>query len=131
MCIRDRAFIEIKNEKILVTKSFGKEKYYIPGGKRELNESDEETLVREVKEELNVKIDPFTIEYFGTFVAQADGKKEGIDVRMTCYTANYIEKLEASNEIEVVDWFEYKDINLVAEVDKKIFNYLRANGKLN
>jgi len=32
------AWIEIKDGKILSTKSFGKEKYYIPGGKREAAE---------------------------------------------------------------------------------------------
>lgn len=42
------AFIEIQNGKILSTKSKGKTVYYIPGGKRELEETDEQTLVREV-----------------------------------------------------------------------------------
>ena len=46
------AFIEIKNGRILSTKSKGKSKYYIPGGKRELGETDEQTLVREIIEEL-------------------------------------------------------------------------------
>lgn len=43
------AFLYIKNNKILSTRSKGKEVFYIPGGKREGNESDLETLVREVK----------------------------------------------------------------------------------
>jgi 8-oxo-dGTP pyrophosphatase MutT (NUDIX family) len=37
---------------ILSTKSKGK--YYIPGGKRENGESDEQTLIREIAEELSV-----------------------------------------------------------------------------
>jgi 8-oxo-dGTP pyrophosphatase MutT (NUDIX family) len=36
------------------TKSKGKTKYYIPGGKRENGESDEQTLIREIAEELSV-----------------------------------------------------------------------------
>ncbi len=47
------ALIEIVNGKILVAKSFGKSKYYIPGGKRENCETDHQTLIRESKEELN------------------------------------------------------------------------------
>ncbi len=35
------AFIAIKNGKILSTKSKGKTKYYIPGGKRQSGETDE------------------------------------------------------------------------------------------
>ena len=46
------AFIYIKDGKILSTLSKGKDTYYIPGGKREGNETDEQTLIRECKEGL-------------------------------------------------------------------------------
>lgn len=46
------AWIHTKDGKILSTLSKGKSTYYIPGGKREGDETDLETLVREVKEEL-------------------------------------------------------------------------------
>ena len=72
------AFIKTKNGQILSTKSKGKSKYYIPGGKRELGETDQQTLVREILEKLSVKINTNTIEYIGTFKAQAYGAKEGI-----------------------------------------------------
>jgi 8-oxo-dGTP diphosphatase len=38
------AFIETENGQILSTKSKGKSKYYIPGGKRELGETDEQNI---------------------------------------------------------------------------------------
>ena len=40
------AFIVLKNSKILSSKSKGKNKFYITGGKREKGESDKETLIR-------------------------------------------------------------------------------------
>ena len=43
------AFLFLKDGKILSTRSRGKDKYYIPGGKREGNETDAETLIREVR----------------------------------------------------------------------------------
>lgn len=43
------AYLHLRNGKILSTRSKGKEAYYIPGGKREGQESDIETLIREVK----------------------------------------------------------------------------------
>lgn len=125
------AFIEIKNQKVLVSKSKGKSKYYIPGGKREPNESDESTLIREVEEELSVFIDQNTIEYFDTFKAQADGKPKGINVRMTCYEAKYKGELEPSNEIELIDWFDCTNMDLIAEVDKKIFTSLKKDKRIN
>lgn len=50
------AFIYLQNGKILSTLSKGKNRYYIPGGKREETESDQETLIRECKEELSIDI---------------------------------------------------------------------------
>lgn len=124
------AFIEIKNGQVLSTKSKGKLKYYIPGGKRELGETDEQTLVREVYEELDVQINKSTIKYIGTFKAQSDGAKEGVLVKMTCYKADYEGFLRPKNEIEEIKWLRYKDVNIISEVDKKIFTFLKENGEL-
>lgn len=124
------AFIKIKNGQILSTKSKGKSKYYIPGGKRELGETDEQTLVREILEELSVKIKTNTIEYVGTFKAQSDGAKEGVLVKMTCYKAEYECVLKASSEIEEIKWLNYKDLEIVSEVDKIIFGFLKGIGEL-
>lgn len=124
------AFIDIRNGKILGAKSHGKDKYYIPGGKRENGESDEQTLSREIFEELSVHVIQDSIQYVGTFQAQADGKKEGVDVVMACYKADYKEELQASSEIQEIKWLNYKDIDQVAAVDKIIFNYLQSKGEL-
>ena len=124
------AFIETKYGKVLSTKSKGKTKYYIPGGKRELGETDEETLVREVAEELDVRIDKNTIEYVGTFKAQSDGAKDGVLVKMTCYKAKYEGILEPTSEIEEIRWLNYKDLDIISEVDKKIFKFLKEREEL-
>ncbi|OAD46784.1 NUDIX hydrolase [Polaribacter atrinae] len=124
------AFIETKNGQILSTRSKGKSKYYIPGGKRELEETDQQTLVREILEELDVQIKTDTIKYVGTFKAQSDGAKEGVLVKMTCYKAAYNGVLSPKNEIEEIRWLNYKDLNIISEVDKKIFGFLKTKGEL-
>lgn len=124
------AWIEVRNGQILCAKSRNKNKYYIPGGKRELNETDQETLIREIKEELNVRIDESTIEYFGTFRAQSDGAKAGVMVKMTCYRASYKGKLRPSNEIEEIRWLKSEDEHIISEVDKLIFSLLKENGEI-
>ena len=68
------AYFRTEGGKVLSTKSKGKSVYYIPGGKRGKGESDEETLIREINEEINVQIKPNTIKYVDTFSAQADRK---------------------------------------------------------
>ena len=118
------AFIYLKNGKILSTLSKGKDKYYIPGGKREGTENDEETLIRECKEELTIDIINDTIKYYGTFEAQAHGKSEGVLVRMTCYIADFKGELKASSEIQEIRWLDYSDLDIISPVDKLIFKDL-------
>lgn len=118
------ALIYIENNKILVTLSRGKHTYYLPGGKREENESDSETLIRECKEELNINIIEETIKYYGTFKAQAHGKAEEILVKMTCYIAEFDGEIEASSEIQEINWLDYSDLDKISPVDKLIFKNL-------
>ena len=122
------AFIELRDGKVLETKSHGKDTWYIPGGKRDAGETDEQALVREVKEELAVDIDPATIVHYGTFEAQAHGKPEGTVVRMTCYQAQYSGELMPSAEVEMMDWFDYSKKALTSPVDQLIFDDLKAKG---
>lgn len=124
------ALIKIENRQILSTKSKGKNKYYIPGGKRENNETDAETLIREIQEELSVNIIQDSIKYVGTFKAQSDGAAEGIIVKMTCYNADFSGDLKENNEIEEIRWLNYKDLEIISEVDKIIFKHLKENGQL-
>ena len=124
------ALLYLKDGQILSTLSKGKDTYYLPGGKRELNETDEQTLIRECKEELTIDIKEDTIKYYGTFKAQAHGKAEGIIVKMTCYTAEFIGEIKPSSEIQEIRWLNYKDIDIISPVDKLIFKNLHEKGIL-
>ena len=123
------AFIYLKDGKILSTLSKGKDTYYIPGGKREENETDEETLVRECKEELTIDIKKDSIKYYGTFEAQAHGKAEGVIVKMTCYMADFNGELKPDSEIEEMIWLDYSSLNVkISPVDHLIFKDLYDKG---
>jgi len=124
------AFLYLANAKLLSTRSKGKDAYYIPGGKREDRETDIETLVREVKEELAVDIQPETAKLYGIFEAQAHGKAEGVIVRMTCYTADFTGVPAASSEIEELRWLTTADMEIISPVDKLIFKDLHDKGLL-
>lgn len=120
------AFIELQDRKVLETKSRGKDTWYIPGGKRDGQETDEQALIREVKEELSVDIDPATVTLYGIFEAQAHGKSEGTVVRMTCYQAQYSGALKPGAEVEFMDWFDYSKKDLTSPVDQIIFDDLKT-----
>lgn len=124
------AWIRVESGRILSTRSRGKDVYYLPGGKREPGETDVEVLVREIREELDVAIEPASAEHVGTFRAQAHGHADGIDIRMTCYTADYEGTLTPSSEIDEVIWLTYADRDRVSPVDQVIFDHLHRRGQL-
>lgn len=122
------AYIEIKDRKLLVSLSKGKDTWYIPGGKREQGETDLQALTREVKEELLVDIIPGTVKLYGIFEAQAHGKPAGTVVRMTCYTGSYNGVLTPAAEIEKMDYFNFAQKSKCSAVDNLIFDDLKSKG---
>ncbi len=120
------AFMYLKDKKVLETLSYGKDTWYIPGGKREGNETDIEALMREVKEELSVDLLLETIRHYGTFEAQAHGKPEDTVVRMTCYSADFMGELQPTSEVERLAYFAYADKHKTSPVDHLVFNDLKA-----
>ena len=120
------AWLHLHDGQLLSTRSRGKDRYYIPGGKREAGETDTQTLLREIKEELTVDLDPATLKHAGTWEAPAHGHPNGVLVCMTCYWAEYTGQLQAAAEIEEVVWLTYRHRPEVSAVDQLIFDWLRG-----
>lgn len=124
------AWLHLHEGRLLSTRSRGKDRYYIPGGKREAGETDQQTLLREIKEELTVDLDPASLAHAGTFTAAAHGHAAGVLVQMTCYRARYTGTLRPAAEIAEVVWLTYRHRPEVSPVDQLIFDWLRAQGLL-
>ncbi|WP_283133477.1 DUF4288 domain-containing protein [Rhizohabitans arisaemae] len=124
------AWIHLRDGRILSTRSRGRDACYLPGGKREPGESDIDTLVREIGEELGVAVVPAGATHLGTFRAQAHGHPDGTEVRMTCYTADHNGVPAPHGEIEEVVWLGYADRDRVSPVDRIIFDHLHRAGLL-
>ena len=119
------AWVHVVNGRILSARSKGKDTYYFPGGKRDPGETDTDTLLREIQEELSVRIKPETVSHFGTFEAQAHDKAEGVRVRITCYAAEFEGELRPASEIAELAWLTYDDRARVSPVSQLIFDRLR------
>lgn len=89
------AWILVRDDRVLVTRSHGRDRFYFPGGHREPGESDGETLVREIDEELQAAIDPGSMVHFGTFEI-GEGHPDHGPFRMICYTADHRGELTPS-----------------------------------
>ncbi|MBY9078034.1 NUDIX domain-containing protein [Paenibacillus sp. HN-1] len=124
------AWIRLDQGRLLCARSKGKDLYYLPGGKREPGESDQEALIREVREELSVQIVPGSIAHYGTFTAEAHGKAAGTVVSIACYTADYEGSLEEASEIEELAWLTYGNRDQVSTASQLIFDRLHEEGLL-
>ncbi len=124
------AWLHIKDKQLLGARSKGKDVWYVPGGKRDAGESDHETLIREIKEELSVDLVPSTISYANTFTAPAHGKPDGVYVKVTCYFADYTGDIKADAEIEEVTWLKYNDKARCSSAAVLIVDWLKAEGRI-
>jgi len=124
------AWIYINDGRLLAARSRGKDAFFLPGGKRESGESDEEALIREVREELTVTLDRDTLRPLHVFEAQAHGQPEGVVVRMTCFTGDYSGTLQPSAEIEEITWLTSADRARMSLVTRNIVDWLRSRGEM-
>ncbi|MEH0625081.1 NUDIX domain-containing protein [Streptomyces stelliscabiei] len=123
------AWVLVRDDQVLVTRSHDRDRFYFPGGHREPGESDGETLVREIDEELQAAIDPSSMVHFGTFEI-GEGHPEHGPFRMICYTADHRGELTPSREIAEKAWFRYADRDRVSAVDEMVFDALHEAGRL-
>jgi 8-oxo-dGTP pyrophosphatase MutT (NUDIX family) len=98
----------IRDNKVLMTKNFGIDKYYIPGGTIEKNETELKALFREIKEELSVDLIKDSIKYFGTFEDVATTHPNSI-VQVRLYLGDILGKLKPDSEVEKLGWFGKND----------------------
>ena len=128
MTIDKLAWIYIKDKKLLCARSKGKDIFYNPGGKREAGETDEQALVREIKEELNVDLVPGSLRYFDIFEAPAHGKEPGVMVRMICYTGDFVGTIAPSSEIEEIAWLTSADGARTSDAGRLVLGQLKERG---
>ncbi|MFH0936422.1 MAG: NUDIX domain-containing protein [Candidatus Woesearchaeota archaeon] len=83
--------------------------YIMPGGKFEEN-SVEDCLKNEIKEELDCEVDFNTLEYIGEYKDIAAGSPDK-DVSIRLYKGNIIGIPKPSTEIKFIHWIGRKDVN--------------------
>lgn len=123
------AWICLQDKRILCARTRGNDVFYLPGGKRELGESDWAGLAREVKEEMSVTLVEGTLKEVLTVEEEAHGFAEPTWVKMKCFKAEYQGALMPSAEIEVIAWLKMENLQQCAPATQRVLEHL-ANHQL-
>ena len=119
------AWIYVKNKKVLYARNRNRDIFYNLGGKKKAEESDEEALIREIKEEIDVDLGPATVKYLHTVKAQAHGKPKGVQARIKCFSGEFKGKIKPRAEIAEVAWFTSEDMNRTSPTGQLILKWLK------
>lgn len=99
------AGIIIKDRRLLVERSTGKDVFIAPGGKVEQDETPKQGLIRELKEEFSLEVQEDQLEEFGVFYAEAAGSHNaGKTVRMDVFVVKSFGEIIPANEVEEIRW---------------------------
>jgi 8-oxo-dGTP diphosphatase len=91
-------------DRLLLVRKRGSDFLILPGGKPEGNESDAQTLSRELEEELGCRLVSHQLEFLGTFSDEAAGMP-GVRVTIKLYSGRLIGTPIPHAEIESVVWW--------------------------
>ncbi|HTS45153.1 MAG TPA: NUDIX domain-containing protein [Puia sp.] len=98
--------VVIKNRKLLLAFSKNKKAWYLPGGKVDHGETTIHALIREIKEELNIDMEPHELRFYTHISAPAFGEKKNVLMEQDCflYELKYLPRPAA--EIESIRYFD-------------------------
>lgn len=120
----------LNDRKILVVRKYvaGRVEYIIPGGRSEDGETHEDTLRRELREELQLEVESYRL--FGSFSETA--VFEGIPINMDVYFVETTGVPHCDSEIKELLWidrdYETQDIKLGTVLGKHVIPMLISQG---
>jgi 8-oxo-dGTP pyrophosphatase MutT (NUDIX family) len=95
-------WLHVRDGRLLAVRTRGRDRFYLPGGKPEPGETDEEALVREVREELGLELRDLRPAF--TIDAPAHGLVEETRLTMRCFHADPAGEPVPGREIDEMAW---------------------------
>lgn len=100
--------VVLKEGKLLLAFSNNKKAWYLPGGKIDSNETTQDAICREIREELDVALLPDQLKFYCHITAPAFGENHRVVMEQDCFLYNLTEPINASNEIGAVAYFDFQ-----------------------
>jgi 8-oxo-dGTP pyrophosphatase MutT (NUDIX family) len=104
--------IVVKDNKLLLAYSKNTNAWYLPGGKLDPGETSKEALIREIKEELSLDVDPEKLPFFYHISIRAYGQVPPKMMEQDCFLYDLQEEIKPRNEIEAVKYFDWATYEL-------------------
>jgi 8-oxo-dGTP pyrophosphatase MutT (NUDIX family) len=120
--------IVLKEGKLLLAYSNNKKAWYLPGGKVDANETVLEAIDREIREELNVRLDVCKLKFYCHITAPAFGEGNNVIMEQDCFIYPLNEGIHPSNEIGAINYFdliEYMQQPIQVPGVFKVFEFLQ------
>lgn len=113
-----KCIIENEDCILLIRNTYGRMQWTFPGGHIEKNENPEEAIIREVKEEVGLKIE--NLKLLGKILSTKEYKKDNI----FCFSAKAKDKGIYIDKTEILEakWFTIKELPAVGPIAKKIID---------
>jgi 8-oxo-dGTP pyrophosphatase MutT (NUDIX family) len=124
------AWVHLDEGRLLTARTHGRDLCYLPGGKPEPGESIEQTLVREIREELGITLDASTVTPLLTVEAPADNKPAGTLVRTVCCTADHTGIPTPRGEVAEIAYLTHGDRPRASATTHEVLDRLAATGRL-
>lgn len=105
--IHKAAGVIIQNKKILALRTRGKETFVNPGGKLEPGETPKQALVRELQEELQIRVREEDLLEYGTYYSQAAYDPEKSLQLDAFIVKTWSGELNPDNEIDEMQWIGF------------------------
>ncbi|HYF12816.1 MAG TPA: NUDIX domain-containing protein [Candidatus Paceibacterota bacterium] len=105
------------DHKMVMVRKKGHTKYINLGGKREIGETNRETLKREILEEVGLTLDLTSLQYLGTQEAEVDGYPPGTLMRSFNYAGGFEEKVRSLKDFKVQLDSEIEEVALLSLAD--------------
>ena len=100
--------IVIKANKLLLAYSNNKKAWYLPGGKIDPGETALESLIREIEEELQVRLKKNDLNAYYHISAPAFGEKDNLIMEQDCFIGPTSDQYKASREVGSICYFSYE-----------------------